>query len=318
MYSKTVTRLGAAIIWLALLAVVQVPDAAEQQIESKVLYTGLILGILGYLAFINCLNAGGRVDDDYLQNKSDVLSIIGIIILTWEITVAKLGLGSPIFWIAPAKVLVALYEDLSFLSQSFLSSMKLLLGGYFLALLSAIPLGLWIGWNRRLLLAVYPITKIASPIPPTVLLPYALMIFKTIDQAAMFIIFIGAFWPVLINTLHGVFNVDYRLINSAKSFGISNGKLLLRVLLPGAAPGIFSGAMVGLVLSFIMLTVAEMVGADAGLGYYVSYYADMTEFDKVLAGIIFIGIVVTGVVYIFDKIRHYCLRWQRNSKNIYT
>jgi len=314
MGGKTFTRLGAALIWLALLVVAKlVPDAAKQQIESKDLYLAVILAVLGYIAVINGVNFLGKVDDDYLQNKSDVLSIIGILVLVWEITIAKLGLGSPIFWVAPAKVLPAFREDLVFLGESFLSSMKLMLGGYFLALAAAIPLGLWIGWNRRLLLAVYPITKIASPIPPTVLLPYALMVFKTTGQAAMFIIFIGAFWPVLINTLHGVFNIDYRLLDSAKSLGVSNSKLLRKVLLPGAAPSIFSGAMVGLVLSFIMLTVAEMVGAEAGLGYYVSYYADMTEFDKVIAGIIAIGIVVTGVVYIFDKVQHYCLRWQRKS-----
>lgn len=314
MGSKAIARLGPCLVWLVLLAVAQlIPDAARQQVQSKDIYTGLILAVISYLALINGLNIANKVDDEYLQNKSDVISIIGVLLLTWEIVIAKLGVGSPIFWIAPAKVIKAFQGDLAFLGESFVSSMKLLLGGYLLALVFAIPLGLWIGWNRRLLMAVYPITKIASPIPPTVLLPYALMVFKTTGQAAMFIIFIGAFWPVLINTLHGVFNIDYRLLDSAKSLGISNGKLLRRVLLPGAAPSIFSGAMVGLVLSFIMLTVAEMVGAEAGLGYYVSYYADMTQFDKVIAGIFAIGIVVTGTVYIFDKVQSHCLRWQRKN-----
>lgn len=314
MVGKTVTRLGPVLIWLALLAVVKlVPDAAKQHIESKNVFIGLIICVILYLLVINILNSINRLDDDYLQNKSDISTLIGLFILAWEITIAKMGLGSPIFWIAPAKVFTALLGDVNFLGESFISSMKLLFGGYFLALILAIPIGLWIGWNRRLLMAVYPITKIASPIPPTVLLPYALMIFKTTGQASIFIIFIGAFWPILINTLHGVFNIDYRLLDSAKSLGISNKKLLRRVLLPGAAPSIFSGAMVGLVLSFIMLTVAEMVGAEAGLGYYVSYYADMTQFDKVIAGIIVIGVVVTGVVYVFDKVQQYCLRWQRKS-----
>lgn len=314
MGSKSITGLVAILSWVALLVVtVFIPDAPKQEVASKALYIGLIVAVIGYLAVLIGLHVRQKISGEYLQTKSDVAGIFGFLLLSWEITIAKLGLGSPIFWIAPAKVLNAFQGDLVFLGESFFSSMKLLLGGYFLALLLAIPFGLWIGWNRRALRAIYPITKIASPIPPTVLLPYALMLFPTTGQAAMFIIFIGAFWPILINTLQGVANIDYRLIDSAKSLGISSGKLLRRVLLPGAAPSIFSGAMVGLVLSFIMLTVAEMVGADAGLGHYVSYYADMTEFDKVIAGILTIGLVVTGTVYIFDKFQAYCLRWQRKS-----
>jgi len=83
------------------------------------------------------------------------------------------------------------------------------------------------------------------------------------------------------------------------------------VILPSTLPSIISGATVGLVMSFILLTAAEMIGATSGLGWYVKYFSDFADYPRVIAGIIFIGVVVTGVTFLFDKIERYLLRWRK-------
>jgi len=152
---------------------------------------------------------------------------------------------------------------------------------------------------------------VLGPIPPIVYIPYAIAILPTFKAASTFIIFIGAFWPVFINTLNGVFNVDKRIIDSAKALSVNEGSMLFQVILPSTLPSIISGATVGLVMSFILLTAAEMIGATSGLGWYVKYFSDFADYPRVIAGIIFIGVVVTGVTFLFDKIERYLLRWRK-------
>ncbi len=88
------------------------------------------------------------------------------------------------------------------------------------------------------------------------------------------IILIGAFWPIFINTLNGVINVDKKLIDSARVLNVNEYSMLFRIILPRALPSIISGATIGLVMRFILLTAAEMIGATSGLGWYVNYFVD--------------------------------------------
>ena len=87
--------------------------------------------------------------------------------------------------------------------------------------------------------------------------------------------------------------------------------MLFEVILPGTIPSILSGATIGLVLSFILLTAAEMIGATSGLGWYVKYFSDFADYPRVVVGIIFIGIVVTLITFVMDKLEQYLLRWKK-------
>ncbi len=245
------------------------------------------------------------------QTAGDVTTIVFTAILVWELCTTKLRLLDKMLFPAPETIVRLFIEDLPVLLKGLSSSLGLLTAGYFLALITAVPLALIIGWRKRLFRAVNPLTKVLGPIPPIVYIPYAIVLLPTFRMASIFVIFIGAFWPVFINTLNGVFNIDRKLIDSAKTLNVSEGAMLYEVILPGALPAIISGATIGLVLSFILLTAAEMIGATSGLGWYVKYFSDFSDYPRVIVGIIFIGMVVTGITYLFGKAEGYLLRWRK-------
>ncbi|GAE86783.1 ABC transporter permease [Acetivibrio straminisolvens] len=256
-------------------------------------YIGLVL----ILEIFYILNAVLKKDDEKLQTIGDVIAIVYGILIIWEIFTTKTDLADKLLFPSPSYILSLLISELPELLKGTVSSFQLLFAGYFLALALAIPLALVIGWKKRLYKAVNPLTKVLGPIPPIVYIPYAIAILPTFKAASIFIIFIGAFWPVFINTLNGVFNVDKRIIDSAKALSVSEGSMLFQVILPATLPSIISGATVGLVMSFILLTAAEMIGATSGLGWYVKYFSDFADYPRVIVGIIFIGVVVTGVTF---------------------
>lgn len=230
---------------------------------------------------------------------------------TWYVVTDLGGLLDPFLFPGPLEVVGILSSDYSFLLLSLVSSFKLLFTGFLLALVLAVPLGLLVGHNDKINSWIRPFTSLASPIPPIVYIPYAIALLPTFWWASSFIIFIGAFWPIFLNTANGVKQIDHRLLDSAHVLGVSKFDFYFKVLLPGAMPGIFSGISVSLILSFILLTAAEIVGGNSGLGWYVKNYSDFGDYSRVITGILFIGIVVAFLTKFLQSTEHYVLRWRQ-------
>lgn len=269
-----------------------------------------LLGLIVMIETFYLLNVFRKREREKTETMGDVTAIVYALLLFWDLLTTKLNLLDEMLFPDPGTVISLFLTDLPTLVQGFLSSLELLLIGYFLALFTAIPLALLIGWRKRLYRAVNPLTKVLGPIPPIVYIPYAIGILPTFKTASIFIIFIGAFWPIFINTLNGVFNIEKKIVDSAKILNVNERTMLFEVILPGTLPSILSGATIGLVLSFILLTAAEMIGATSGLGYYVKYFSDFADYPRVIVGIIFIGIVVTAITYIFGLVETYLLKWK--------
>lgn len=244
------------------------------------------------------------------QTAGDLTALLYAILLAWEIATTRFGLLDPMLYPTPNQIMTLMAGDAKELAKGLISSLRLLVAGYLAALATAIPLALVIGWRKRLHSAVSPVTRVLGPIPPIVYIPYAIAIFPTFMMSSMFIIFIGAFWPIFINTLNGVFTVDRRIIDSARALNVGEGTMLFRVILPSSLPSVIAGANIGLVLSFILLTAAEMIGATSGLGWYVKYFSDFADYGRVIVGIIFIGFVVTGITFCMDWLEKRLLRWR--------
>lgn len=190
-------------------------------------------------------------------------------------------------------------------------SMRLLLPAFSAAVAVGITVGLAVGLRPRVLLVLKPLFRALNPIPPTMLIPYAIAVLPSFWLSSAAIIFLGVFWPVLMNTLHGIALLEPRWLDNAQCLELSGRKLIFKVILPGAMPQIFSGIGSGLIFSFILLTVAEMFGAKAGMGFYVQYYADFAEYGKVIGGILFLSLVVIVIMAIFDVIQGRVLFWTR-------
>ncbi|WP_371379535.1 ABC transporter permease [Sporomusa aerivorans] len=244
------------------------------------------------------------------QTSRDRLLLGLATLLLWQLSTAWLKLLDPQLFPEPLKVLKLLAEDRQVFLKSLVSSFNLLFWGYSLAVLTAVPLGLIVGWNRRLKLAIEPATNVLGPIPPIVYIPYAIAILPTFTLSSIFVIFIGAFWPLFINTIAGVEALAKGIVDSARTIGVSKRSMLFNILLPGAMPHIVSGGAVSLVLAFILLTAAEMIGATSGLGWYVKYFSDFADYARVVAGIIVIGAVVLALMTLYQRITGYLLRWR--------
>ncbi|CAH2213917.1 ABC transporter permease [Tepidibacter aestuarii] len=278
--------------------------------NSEIFYTKELIGMIVGIEFLYILNLIFKKDEKKRQSIGDVTAIIYGCIMIWELLTTKLDVLHNLLFPMPGEVVAVFISEIPALLEGLVSSLKLLVIGYILALVTAIPLALIIGWRKRLFLTVNPLTKVLGPIPPIVYIPYAIAILPNFKSASIFIIFIGAFWPIFINTLNGTFNIDKRIIDSAKVLNVKEQTMLFKIILPGVLPSIISGTTLGLVLSFILLTSAEMIGASSGLGWYVKYFSDFADYPRVVVGIIFIGMVVTGITHCFDKIEKQLLRWK--------
>ncbi|MFT4080582.1 ABC transporter permease [Rhodomicrobium sp.] len=241
---------------------------------------------------------------------SDASAVIFLFLLSWHLLTARLNLLDPMLIPPPDAILKLFWTELPDMVHGLKGSLFLLVSGYGLALVTAIPLGLIIGWNGRIYSAAIPFAKVLGTIPPVVYIPYAIHFLPSFKTASVMVIFIGAFWPLFINTLSGVSSVPQGLIDSARVLNLSTRKMLFRVVLPAALPSICTGATLALCFSFLMLTAAEVIGGSSGIGWYVSNFADFADYARVIVGIIFIGIVVTVITLAAERLERHLLRWR--------
>ncbi|MDR3063817.1 MAG: ABC transporter permease subunit [Methanobrevibacter sp.] len=243
------------------------------------------------------------------QKIIDMFLIIAILFLIWDI-ITKFSLIDTIILPPPSKVFLFYSKDYFEIGYGILSSLAVLGIGYILAFIIAIPLGLLLSYKKRLYDFAYPLSKGLSPIPPMVYIPYAIILLPSLFLSSVFVIFIGAFWPLLLGVITGVLNIDKITLDSAKTLGLDDYTMIRKILLPGALPHIFSGAFIALIISFITLLMAEVIGSSAGIGWYLQHNAQFGEYGAIIAGMIVISILVIIITTIFDKIQKYSLRWQ--------
>lgn len=209
------------------------------------------------------------------------------------------------------KIARAAIKSRALLGKSIVSSLRLLLPSVFVSVLTGISIGTFVGLHERLKLILMPIFRALNPIPSTMLIPYAIALLPTFWLSSAAIITIGVFWPVLMSTIHGITMLEPRWLDNARCLNMKGAKLVFRIILPGAMPQIFAGIGSGLIMSFILLTVAEIFGARSGLGYFVQYYADFAEYDRVIAGMFVLSAVVTVIMLVFDRVQSRVLHWTK-------
>ena len=154
----------------------------------------------------------------------------------------------------------------------------------------AIPIGLLMGWSKTAQNLLEPVFEMLRPIPPIAWIPLAILWFGIGDLQNQFIIFLGIFFPLLINTIAGVKNVEHNVIRAARCLGASETDVLVRIVFRAALPQIVTGVRVGLGVGWMALVAAELVGATSGLGWLISDARSVLRTDIILVGMISIGI----------------------------
>ncbi len=201
------------------------------------------------------------------------------------------------------------------LFECFISSMKLLIPGYLLAAFSGIFLGTTIALIPRLRKSLQPIIFALSPIPPSMLTPYLIAVLPTFYISSVAVIFIGCFWPFLNSTINGIVLIDQKYLDNAKILEFQGARKLFCIILPAASPMILAGAATALNFAFILLTVAEMFATNSGLGYYIQYYADFSDYSRVLGGLFVTIIIFVAIMICFDSFKKKILFWTLNEKH---
>jgi len=176
---------------------------------------------------------------------------------------------------------------------------------------AAIPLGIAIAWWKPVEDQVDPIIEILRPVPPLAWIPLSILWFGIGDVQNQFIIFLGCFFPILINTVAGVKGVEGNLVRAARCLGAGEAQVLWRVVLRAALPQIITGIRVGLGVGWMALVAAELVGANSGLGFLISDSRTVLRTDYVIVGMATIGVVGLAIDRTIRTIVQRTLPWSR-------
>lgn len=246
-----------------------------------------------------------------------LISLITFLSL-WELY-CWLVVRNPLLLPPPSKVFVTFAELLIvgkppsfFIPLDMLHSLFHYAIGFGTALLVGFSLGLITGWIKLANELSYPIIELIRPIPPIAWIPIAILMFKLTDAAAGFIIFIGAVFPMLLNTRHGVVSVEVRYLEAAMTLGATSSLTIIRkVVIPAALPSIMTGIRVSSGVAWMCVVAAELFGvAPYGLGYKIDLARFYLASDIIIAYMLAIGILGLVLDRIYKAIEGRILVWR--------
>jgi NitT/TauT family transport system permease protein len=244
------------------------------------------------------------------------IAVVFATLLVWEI-VCRAARVSPAILPPPSQVARKWWEYLvsGELPQDAVATLLRVVVGFVIGAGLALPLGLWMGARERIYELFNPIVQLLRPIPPIAYIPLAILWFGLGNPPAFFLISLGAFFPVLMNTIAGVRTVDAIYVRAAQNLGAPAGTLFWRVLFPAAMPSILAGLRVGVGVAFIVVIVAEMIAVNSGLGYRILEAREYFWSDKILAGMISIGVIGLAIDTVMARLNARLLRWHRGLEH---
>ena len=246
------------------------------------------------------------------RNLRGVISI-SVCLIVWEVGRA---LKFPLLAAMPAPseiigVITNLVGDKSFWG-SWIDSLQRVIFGFLCAQIVGIPLGLAMATSRLLYGVTFSLFEILRPIPPLAWVPVSIIFWPTTETSIAFVIFLGAFYTVVINVLGGARNLDERYMRDAISLGSKRQDLFFKIVLPGTLPSIFTGMTVGLGITWEVVVAAEMIAGKSGLGYltWSSYVGG--NYAQIVVGMMSIGIAGYLCSYTIRSIGRISMPWLRS------
>jgi len=184
--------------------------------------------------------------------------------------------------------------------------------GFGLALVVAIPLGLWMGWVSGVYRTLNPIFQMLRPISPIAWIPLAILWFGVGDVSPIFLIFISSVFPMIVQTTSGVHTIERRYLRAAANFGVSRSVLFRRVVIPAVLPEIIVGMRIGIGVAWLVVVAAEMIALRSGLGYLIMDSRNAgNRYDLVIASMIIIGVIgllLDGITRLLERLK--TVKWR--------
>ena len=265
-------------------------------------------GVLAIMCFVVIWHFGAMIDDWTAQTAADGSKIEGT-----GFDVLGIGLVPP-----PADVFAAFLGVIPKVGywMSWVSSFSRVLAGFLAAMIIGIPFGLLLAVNKYFRGVFFPPFEILRPIPPLAWVPASLIFWPTNEMSIAFVTFLGAFFTIVINVLGGARSIDISYLRAAQSMGASQMDLFWKIVLPGTLPSIFTGAAVGMGITWEVVLAAEMISGGGtqgggGLGFFIwnSYMGGSLE--QIVVGMISIGIAGYICSSTIRKIGYFFMPWRR-------
>ena len=305
---RLMDRRWAIILKLAVLLAADCVFLALNQ-EEGALALAILLAALVVWSALNILRSA---DVPTRQKYGDFAVIFLVLILVWGCGVQYGNLDAVMFP-SPMHIMSEMVIEFPRYLDNLAFSLGLLAKGFLLAFAVGFPLGLLLSCNRRVRLACSSYIKILSLLPSLALLPYAVAVMG-FRYASVSILFYAMFWNILQGTMRGALNFDKDYILTARLLRISRSRYVLRVLIPGIMPSVLASVSGCISGGFVVLIASEMIGSSRGLGYFIKYFAMFINYPKIMVGIIYLGITVCVVVWLFEKVQAAILSWQVNER----
>lgn len=239
------------------------------------------------------------------KNKFTPVFLPIFIIIVWYLITAVFNLVDPYILPSPVEVCFSAWNLIlsGELFRDAFDTLFKVFAGIFIAAIVAIPLGILLGWYKRLEDICTFVISILRPIPPVAWIPFSILWFGIGTVPAVFIIFMGCVFPILIYTIDGVKRTDKVLIESAQTLGATDGVILKQVILPSAIPYIVSGLKVGIGIALMCTISAEMIGSSSGLGYMILTATNLFDTGTTVVGMLTIGIIGLILDFIFGYVQ---------------
>lgn len=294
---------------IAIFEYVYLPDHNPSAQKTN-LYNGflwILLGIYGLALVVSIKKESLR---ERLVYRSPFYTFVFILLILYDVLTLKTGkLDLPYFpWID--MIFNSMKEDQSFLIESVLSSLKLLFTGYFIGAGLGIITGILAGYFDKVNYWVDPFLKLLGPIPTTTWLPVVMVLAINLFQGAIFIISLGVWFSTTLATITGIHNVDPAYYEAAQTLGATNSELVRKVAIKSASPNIFQGLVAGMSAACNALIVAEMLGVESGLGWYITWKSSWANYSAMYGAIILLAITFILVNSVIKRISTNALKWR--------
>ena len=302
----------AAALITALILHLALPNVYPENYKSDTYPVFLQICLVVYTPFFLFAVLGSRLKAKLLH-LSWLLAAAVLLIAALDIATLKTGHLRLPFVPSPDKILSTVPENWQILLESLYHSLRLLITGLVVGVFCGLISGVLMGWNKICNYWFTPVLKIIGPIPGAALLPIFVVIFPSNRTASIAIIVLHIWFPLTLMLSSAIRNIDKRHIEVARVLGAGDWYILRRVALPAAMPAIFNGLFMGTCASFGALVFAEMLGVEAGLGWFITWSKAWGEYAKIYCTVIIFVIVCFTILSILFKVRNRILRWRKGT-----
>lgn len=251
-----------------------------------------------------------RVKTLFTRTRAPGVALLVMLAVLWELSVA-LGWIDILSWSRLSVVLGRLFDFVvsGEIVDVYIPTLRRIAIGYVIAAGIAIPLGILMGYVALVHNLFEPLVETLRPIPIVAYIPVVILFLGIGDAMKIFIVAMGVFFPVLLNTMGGVRSVDTTQVQTGRTFGLNTRKILQHVVLPASLPSIFVGLRISLGIALIVVVVAEMIVSNDGIGFYILNAQRTFRIPNMYVGIISLGVIGYGMNRVFSLVERKVIPW---------